>query len=127
MHQQEDENLRVSANQLCLGQCRMFQHTNNPKRTVKRVKTWLKTWLDMKCIYVLEWPSQSLDLNPIKNLWALLKSQVHDQRPQNMTELEAYCKEKWASIPHEMCKRYMTNYQKRLIEVIKNKGRAIDY
>ncbi len=80
----------------------------------------------MNRINVQEWPSQSPDLNPTENLWALLKSQVHASRPQNLTELEAYCKEEWAGIPQEVCEQYVATYQKRLMEVTKNKGHAID-
>ncbi len=88
------ENLHVSAHVLSLGQHWVFEHDNYPKHIMKRVTAWLR----MSGINVLDWPNQSLDLNPTENLWALLKSQVHEHRPQNLTELEAYCKE-WATIP----------------------------
>ncbi len=89
----------VLAHQLGLGWHWVFQQDKDPKHTAKMVQTWLRT----KCIYVLQWPSESPDLNPIENLQALLKNQVHAHRLQNLTELETYCKEEWASTPCETC------------------------
>ncbi len=41
----------------------VFQHDNDSKHTAKATKEWLKK----KHIKVLEWPSQSPDLNPTEN------------------------------------------------------------
>ena len=56
-----DENLPQSAQDLRLGQRFTFEQDNDPKHTEKTTQEWIR---DMS-LNVLEWPSQSLDLNPI--------------------------------------------------------------
>ncbi len=83
-----------------------------------------KEWLKKKHIKVLEWPSQSPDLNPIDNLWRELKVRVAKRQPRNLNDLERICKKEWDKIPPEMCANLVTNYKKRLTSVIANKGFA---
>uniref|UniRef100_A0AAZ3QHX8 Transposase n=1 Tax=Oncorhynchus tshawytscha TaxID=74940 RepID=A0AAZ3QHX8_ONCTS len=56
-----DENLFQSAQDLRLGQRFTFQQDNDPKHTAKTTQE--RHW--DKCLNVLEWPSQSPDLNLI--------------------------------------------------------------
>uniref|UniRef100_A0AAQ4RY10 Tc1-like transposase DDE domain-containing protein n=1 Tax=Gasterosteus aculeatus aculeatus TaxID=481459 RepID=A0AAQ4RY10_GASAC len=83
-----DENMLQSALDLRLGQF-IFQQDNDPKTTAKITKEWLRH----NSVNVLEWPSQSPDLNPIEDLWRDLKMAVHRRSPSNLIELERFCKE----------------------------------
>ncbi|KAM8960645.1 olfactory receptor 5V1-like [Pelodytes ibericus] len=51
---------------------------------------------------MLEWPSQSPDLNRIETLWSDLKIAVHKRKQSNLNELEQFCKDEWAKIPVEL-------------------------
>ncbi|KAJ4949091.1 hypothetical protein JOQ06_020609 [Pogonophryne albipinna] len=85
----------VTARALKMKRGWVFEHDNDPKHTARATKEWLRT----KHFKVLEWPSQSPDLNPIENLWRELKVRVAQRQPQNITALEEICMEEWAKIP----------------------------
>ena len=76
---------------------------------------------------VLEWPSQSPDLNPSEHLWRDLKMAVHQRFPSNVMELERCCKEEWAKWPKDSCAKLVLSYSKRLEALIAAKGASRKY
>ncbi len=106
-----------------IGRGRIFQHDNDPKHMAKATKEWLKK----KYIKVLDLPCQSLDHNPIDNLWRELKVRVAKRQPRNLNDLERICKEEWDKIPPEMWKNMAANYKNPLTSVIASEGFATKY
>lgn len=117
------KNLCSSIKDLKMGRHFIFQQDNDPKHTAKKTKAWFKR----EKIKVLQWPSQSPDLNPIENLWKELKIKVHMRHPKNLDNLEKICMEEWAKITPETCAGLIRSYKRRLLAVIANKGYSTKY
>ena len=118
-----NDNLQESARELSLERRWSFMQDNDPKHTAKLTRDWFKD----NSINVLEWPSQSPDLNPIENLWRTLKLRVMEKKPKNLTQLEEFCQEEWTKISVSECFKLVEHYTKRLQKVIEAKGHTIDY
>ncbi len=91
-----------------------MQQDNDPKHTSRFTIEWLKK----NKVKVLEWLSQSPDLNPIEMLWKDLKQAVHRRKHNNITELKWFCTEEWAEIPTNRCAGLISIYKKRFAAVI---------
>ncbi len=69
----------------------IFQQDLAPAHTAKGTKSWLND----HGVTVLDWPANSPDLNPIENLWGIVKRKMRDTRPNNADELKALSKKPW--------------------------------
>ncbi|MBN3292666.1 TCB1 transposase, partial [Polypterus senegalus] len=101
----------------------IFQQDNDPKHSSKSTKTFMQR----EKSNVLEWLSQSPDLNIIENLWNDLKQAVHARQPSNLTELERLCIEEWSKIPPSRIQTLIKGYRRHLEAVIFGKGGSTKY
>ena len=76
---------------------------------------------------VLEWPSQSPELNLIKHLLRDQEIAVQGRSPSNLTELERICSEKWEKLPKYRCAKLVPSYPRRPESVNTAKGASTKY
>ncbi len=82
----------------------IFQQDLAPAHTAKGTKSWFNDY----GVTVLDWPASSPNLNPIENLWGIVKRKMRDTRPNNAEDLKAVIKATCASITPEQCHRWLS-------------------
>ena len=104
--------------------CEIFQHDSAPCHKAKTVTEWLNT----NQIEVLDWPSYSPNLNPIENLWAIMKEKISKIEITSLSHLEEVIKSVWCrDISAQLCKNLVFSMPNRIKKVLKNKGHATKY
>ncbi|CDQ77516.1 unnamed protein product [Oncorhynchus mykiss] len=53
------------------------------------------------------WPGNSPDLNPIKNVWSILKRRVDKQKPTNSDILQALLMQEWAAFSQDVAQKFI--------------------
>jgi len=102
----------------------MFQQDNAPCH----VSGVTKRWLERHEIELLTWPAQSPDLNPIENLWGIIKRKVDQHRPlSSMEELMRVVDTTLDGIEEKTLTSLVNSMPSRIRAVIANKGCPIDY
>ncbi len=101
----------------------IFQQDLAPSHTAKSTKSWLND----HGFGVLDWPANSPDLNPIENLWGIVKRKMRHKRSKNSDELKATVKETWTCIPPQQCHKLITSMPHQIEAVIKVKRAPTKY
>jgi len=100
-----------------------FQHDNDPKHTARMTKRFLDETVPM----VIDWPANSPDLNPIENIWGLLKHRVEKRRPKSIDELERFFMDEWSMLDQKMINNFLKSMKSRCEGVIRNNGNHLDF
>ena len=77
--------------------------------------------------HMMDWPSQSPDINPVENLFAWLKQKLSRNRFRTLEELKSELLELWESITPEFLEPYYKSMKCRCKLVIENNGYSINY
>jgi len=100
-----------------------FQHDNDPKHTCRVAKQFLEHHVPE----TIDWPANSPDLNPIENLWSVIKRRVEKRRPKNLNELEQFLHEEWTRIDKSIIIHLVGSMKARCLAIIESEGERIAY
>ena len=104
----------------------IFQQDDDPKHTSKLVKEYLS----QQSYKVMEWPAQSPDLNPIENMWSLLKRKLNEygSAPKGLESLNERVIDIWYNkITPEDCQKVIESMPNRIQACLKAKGKWTKY
>ena len=117
----------------CFKQCRIpyttgtFMQDGASCHTAILIKDWFD-WVGID--YIKDWPGNSPDLNPIENLWAIMKARLKDCDTSSVPKLEAAVRQIWSDLgsnDKHIIQNLALSVPDRLTEVITRKGRPTKY
>jgi len=115
-----------------LGHRWVFQQDNDPKHTSHDVQSDLKIRLPRR---VLSWPSYSPDLNPIENVWAVLKKNVEKRIKKMVAQKKKIAQnifidiitDEWDSLEKDVIVNSISSMKNRIQACIEAEGGHTKY
>lgn len=108
-----------------------FQQDNAPMHTSRITRHLLESHKTR----VIDWPANSPDLNPIENLWAILKDKVEKRTNFHLASkktlssemFRSIIEEEWKSLDKSIFLKLANSMEKRITELLEKKGCKINY
>ena len=104
----------------------VLMQDNDPKHTAYLNKNYLAKLEQRGDRKVMEWPSQSPDLNPIELLWDELDRRRHVRAPSSVSELWTVLSEEWRAISAEYLDKLLNRMPRICKAVIAVRGGYFD-
>jgi transposase len=102
----------------------LFQQDNAPAHRAASTMSYLRE----NCVDLLWWPPFSPDLNPIENLWGIMKRKLRKEGISNKHDLLQQTLEMWNSpLVKGLCKNLSDSMSDRIKKCLRNRGRYIPY
>ena len=101
----------------------IFMHDNAPSHAAKATTQYLGS-IGFKNKTMMIWPPNSPDLNPIENLWGIVKRRVHADGKQYFSKDELWeaIKQAADSIPRSLISKLTESVNERLFDIIRLNG-----
>jgi transposase len=101
----------------------ILQEDNDPKHMSIKAQNWKEEHK----INRISWPSQSPDLNPIENVWSVLKANISNYQPTSTKELMKIIQKEWKKLDKTFAENLVTSMKNRISHILSNKGDHILY
>jgi transposase len=100
-----------------------LQQNNDPKHRSGVAKKFISE----RVPELLEWPSNSPDLNPIENYWTVIKRRVEKRKSENTDELEQHMNEEMRKTKKSFLINFISSVKDRCLAVISSSGERIKF
>ena len=100
-----------------------LQEDNDPKHRSGKAQKWKKK----NYIKRISWPSQSPDLNPMENIWAVLKANIGNYKPTSLKDLIRIIEKEWKALDKIFAENLVTSMKNRISLILANEGDHILY
>jgi hypothetical protein len=89
----------------------------------------VQEWKTRNGVDSLHWPAYSTDLNPIENIWGLIKNKIHSiaYSPTTLAELDAAEQRKWDNLTPGYIEQLYSSMKRRLLACIRAHGFPTKY